>query len=421
MREMKPLGSEKLSGDDKLKRILELTYFGEKKEKTTSNKAEYIVESKTGFYTIEKEKDGFYVKKGLTESTVDYIGGMFMKNKNRFNSYNEALKRLEYLKGQDLQEATKYVLKTNKPPMDTPPSPPVNDTPPVDNSIPPIPTGEESPNPDDELPPMGGEGAPEGELPPMGGEGAPEDEKANLRSGYMEEIQKFAGKLGQELRDQKEKLESDDIKYVINMVMSAIDIDQLDDEDLEDVMSKFERDEEEFEDPDMEDDGDVPPQPENQESPEKEISEFEGFDSNMSELEEFINSSLTDDDNYFSDFAMGNEKELSEFDVNFDDTNFDEEKFGEGNFDLESYSDNDTDFEFELPDEEQNGGEEFDLDSLGNDENIEELNEFGDIEVSSDNGVDWESKLRGNKNKVKKELNIDEISNAISDALRRFK
>ena len=69
-------------------------------------------------YGIVKEKDGYYVKHGLTESTVDYIGGMFMKNKNKFSSYSDAFKRLEYIKGQDemqLQEATKYVLKQNKP------------------------------------------------------------------------------------------------------------------------------------------------------------------------------------------------------------------------------------------------------------------------------------------------------------------
>ena len=30
MAEIKPLGSEKLTGDDKLKRILDLTYYGQK-------------------------------------------------------------------------------------------------------------------------------------------------------------------------------------------------------------------------------------------------------------------------------------------------------------------------------------------------------------------------------------------------------
>ena len=62
-------------------------------------------------------------------------------------------------------------------------------------------------------------------------------------SSYMAEIQKFAGKLGQELRDQHEKLESDDIKYVLNMIISAVDLDKLSDDDLGDIAKKFEREE----------------------------------------------------------------------------------------------------------------------------------------------------------------------------------
>ena len=97
MAEYNALGSEKLKGDDKLKRILELTYFNTKnKETSTNTKAEYIKESNNGgVYGIIKEKDGYYVKKGLNESSLEYIGGMFMKNKNKFKSYAEALKRLD--------------------------------------------------------------------------------------------------------------------------------------------------------------------------------------------------------------------------------------------------------------------------------------------------------------------------------------
>ena len=113
MAEYKPLGSEKLNSDDKLKRILELTYFNNNK-KTSTSKAELVKESTSGgVFGIVKEKDGYYVKRGLNESSLDYIGGMFMKNKNRFSSYAEALKRLELLKGQEtLNEAKKYILKS---------------------------------------------------------------------------------------------------------------------------------------------------------------------------------------------------------------------------------------------------------------------------------------------------------------------
>ena len=87
MSDLKPLGSEKLQGDDKLKRILELTYFNQKNKSSNSNKAELVKESTSGgVFGIVKEKDGYYVKRGLNESSLDYIGGMFMKNKNRFSS-----------------------------------------------------------------------------------------------------------------------------------------------------------------------------------------------------------------------------------------------------------------------------------------------------------------------------------------------
>ncbi len=109
--------------DEKLKRILELTYYNTpKKTTTTSNKAEIVKESvNDAVYGIVKEKDGYYVKRGLNESSLDYIGGLFMKNKNKFSSYAEALKRMELLRGQEeLQEATKYVLKQNKPQQEAP-------------------------------------------------------------------------------------------------------------------------------------------------------------------------------------------------------------------------------------------------------------------------------------------------------------
>jgi hypothetical protein len=96
--------------------------------------------------------------------------------------------------------------------------------------------------------PTGDMPAPEGDMPPddmsMGGETTPEGGEETKRSDYMAEVQKFAGKLGQELRDQKEKMESDDIKYVLNMIISAVDLEKLDDEDLEDISKKFEPEEE---------------------------------------------------------------------------------------------------------------------------------------------------------------------------------
>jgi len=162
MSDLKPLGSERLQGDEKLKRIMEIANYGRTPKQTInrSSNVEYIKESTNGTYGIVKEKDGYYVKKGLNESSLDYIGGIFMKNKNKFSSYSEALKRLELISGQEsLQEAKKYVLKTKSsepvadeaPVEDVPAEPvddlpvddaPVDDLPPEDNAIGDVPAEE---------------------------------------------------------------------------------------------------------------------------------------------------------------------------------------------------------------------------------------------------------------------------------------
>ena len=296
MAELKPLGSEKLNGDDKLKRILELTYFNSNKNNSrSSSKPELVKESKNGgVYGVVKEKDGYYVKRGLNESSLDYIGGMFMKNKNKFSSYAEAFKRLELLKGQEeLQEATKYVLKQNKPqqeapmpeaPMDLPPAPAAD----ASGDVPP-------PSPEGEAP----MDAPSDAPPAEGGE----DEDAGKRSSYMAEAQKYAGKLGQELRDLHDRMESDDIKYILNMIISAVDLDKLSDEDIEDVAKKFEREEEEGGMGSEEPTGEEPaPSAE----PELDMNEYDS----MSALDEFVNTPMDTDEVNLSKYSIKEEGEM---------------------------------------------------------------------------------------------------------------
>jgi hypothetical protein len=271
MAEFKPLGSEKLNGDEKLKRILELTYFNNKPKKivTESVKAEIIKESKCGgFYAVVREKDGYYVKIGLTENKLDYIGGLFMKNKNKFSSYAEALKRLELVKGQDeLNEATKYVLKQNKPKEESfTPEPP------------PAPSPESEPMPSSEPMPYSEPDMSAPLAPESDGEQSPEATGSSKKSDYMAELQKFAGKLGQELRDQKERLESDDIKYVLNMVISAVDLNKLDDEDIEEIGDKFDREDE------IDDGSDYSPEPDAEPTPDEDLGE----DIEFNEKKEFL-------------------------------------------------------------------------------------------------------------------------------------
>jgi hypothetical protein len=309
MADLKPLGSEKLKADEKLKRILELTYYKDNNNnKSTTSKPEMVSESKNGgVYGIVREKDGYYVKSGLNESSLDYIGGMFMKNKNKFSSYGEAAKRLNLIQGQDeLQEATKYVLKQNSPKSEAPAPAPSMDAPA------PAPAPAPTTAPTDSIEPSGIPASDEPtSLPPSGGEEEVPGEPK--RSDYMAEVQKYAGKLGQELRDLHDRMESDDIKYILNMIISAVDLDKLSDEDIEDIAKKFEREEEEggvgMEEPTGEE-----PTP----APEETPADMNEYDS-MAALDEFVNTPMDTDEIDLSKYAIKeegmDEEEVQELDL----------------------------------------------------------------------------------------------------------
>ena len=231
MGEIKPVGSEKLKGDAKLKRILELTYFNASGESTKPS--DVIKESSSGVYGIVKEKDGYYVKRGLNENSLDYIGGMFMKNKNRCSSYGEALKKLEFLTEQEkLQEATKYVLKRPAPAV---PAPQAEAPAPMPTNEPPAPAAAPDPTAMDTADP----GVAPGPEDSLGGEedaeGAPEDP--------VKIIQTKTGRLTQKLNQYKDELESEDIKYVLGMVLAAVDLDKMEETDKDEILAKLEGDE----------------------------------------------------------------------------------------------------------------------------------------------------------------------------------
>ena len=110
----------------------------------------------------------------------------------------------------------------------------------------------------------------------------------------IKKIQKLTGKLGQKLREAKLDLESSDIKYVLNSIISALDLSNLNEEDLEDVMENFEE-LENFEvqggesEPEM---GDELPMDDDMEfadedlpieEPEEEMAEGEEFDTELDE------------------------------------------------------------------------------------------------------------------------------------------
>jgi flagellar motor protein MotB len=268
MADLKPIGSEKLKGQDKLNRIMEIARFNEVMPKTINEtaKSEYSVPLADGNnYEIVKERQGYIIKKTISESETDYIEPM--KNRKYYSSYSQAFKRLNLLAGELNRlneneegvslygEQKKFTLKTPKPvsapaaeaPMAPPSAPPAVPSP----ELPPSPMGD-----------MGGEEMP---MDDMGGEEMPMDDMGGEEMGSEEldvdvdvdteesseeqvtfkSIQKLTGKLTQKIRtlDTQEGMTSEDIKYVINMVLSAVDLTSLSEEDKEDIMAKFEEDE----------------------------------------------------------------------------------------------------------------------------------------------------------------------------------
>jgi hypothetical protein len=369
MGELKPIGSEKLAGDAKLKRILELTYYQSSSE---SKKSPVIVkETKTGVYGIVKEKDGYYVKKGLNESSLDYIGGLFMKNKNRFSSYGEAFKKADFLAEQELLvEATKYVLKTKKsePQAEAPVAKPTNEPP-----IPAAAPGDETPPPDfNEMP-----SSPEDEL---GGEETPAPEG---EEDYLKVIQKLSGKLGEKLRTYEEKLKSEDIKYVLKMVISAINLDTLEETDKEEVLDLLEPDETEESAPGSEEE--IPSEPtDTTPSPGDELGETDG----QAALEELIGTSFFEDNPDSGPYDDDDDDESDKFDVDAIDDAEKAAKFAAQ-----------QDMEKEFPDE--------DLDFEKHKKREEAAEQSGSIPYENTMSPDEE-----------KELDIDELTNMVNTSVK---
>lgn len=267
MADLKPIGSEKLTGESKIKRILEISRYKENipnniNETTRTEYSKVLSDGKE--YEIVKEKMGYVIKMRVDES-YDYIEPM--KNRKHYNSYSAALKRLNLIAKEvnrlseneeetplfNLGEQKRFTLKTPKP--QTPPPAPVSDQPvaPTEmpapmgdvtsaDDMPPVDMsqnmgGEETPMPDmgDKTPDMGDEMPDMGnEMPDMGGK-----EEVSFRT-----IQKLTGKLGQKLRmlDDTVGMTSEDVKYVLNSILSAVDLSKLEDEDREDILAKFEED-----------------------------------------------------------------------------------------------------------------------------------------------------------------------------------
>jgi hypothetical protein len=257
MADIRPLGSERLDGIDKIKRIMEIAKYKDAVSEPINENSttEYSITFADGNqYGIVKERQGYIIKQFVTEGQSDYIEPM--KNRKYFSGYSQALRKLNLmikennsLVGNDEElslfgEQKKFVLKTPKPEIEAP----VEQAPPMP-AAPPLPEPE-LPAPDATSP----EGDVDAELDmdlEMGGDQM--DAEMDVQSEPMDQeqvtfktIQKLTGKLTQKIRQfgSENDMSSEDIKYVINMVLSSVDLDSLSFEDKDEILGKFESDEE---------------------------------------------------------------------------------------------------------------------------------------------------------------------------------
>ena len=293
MADLRPLGSERLEGIDKLKRIMEIARYNEvpKNEINENSTLDYTITLADGnTYGIVRERLGYIIKKGLNESTLDYSDSI--RHRKYHRSYSEAMKKLNLVAGElnRLYENTegisligeqpeskkKFILKQNNPksglgnssapdmggmpppppapdmggtPPPPPPAPDMGGMPPSDESASFDPTGGSEPMPgmgdeEEPMPGMGDDpmmGSDEEPMPGMGDEDTSEDEETG-GTATLKTIQKLTGRLSQKIRtfDKEKGLDSQDIKYVLNSVISAIDLSKLDDEDRDNILDKLE-------------------------------------------------------------------------------------------------------------------------------------------------------------------------------------
>ncbi len=61
----------------------------------------------------------------------------------------------------------------------------------------------------------------------------------NADEPILKTVQKLTGKLTQKMRDGSNELESKDYKYVVNSILSAIDMTKVNEEDMADILNKL--------------------------------------------------------------------------------------------------------------------------------------------------------------------------------------
>ena len=319
-----------LKGQDKINRITDLMgRMTTLNESTSLSEIDFIKKGPNGIvYGIIRENHNYFIK--TTEKTsgilvsedFEYVGGVKNKYDERYHSYAEALKHLNMKfdmlnesygietgtnlfesDGVEVKEANASGLVKIKETEDTEMDPAEMEveeeggkelldeepedveeqkkvirtkvdkpTPPVDEPV------------EDEVEVDEFSMEDEGEDPfadEEGGDVMGDEDPMGEDDDTTKKIQKYTGKIGQLLRD-KDDPDAELDKYVINSIISAIDWEEIPDEDVEDIISKIEGDDEEAGEGDEFTTGDE----EVVDLDAEETEEVDPFDSELSENEE---------------------------------------------------------------------------------------------------------------------------------------
>jgi len=314
---LRPIGSEKLEGMDKIRRIMEIARYKENipQPVNENKKNEFSLSMADGnTYAIVKEKTGYIIKKTITESENDYIEPI--QERKYYSSYSQALKRLNLMakevntlvgnkkgtfifesekKKYQLDEETKYVLgglptttttttvatpapATPAPATPATPAPATSggevseQTPPTEAPAPVPAPAPEVPQEEQPIPQETGDVEPPIEGGEEGGDEMPTDEIPEPEGEEKKDeitfktLQKLTGKLTQKIRkfNEEDQMSSKDTKYIINSILSSLELDSLEDDDVEEIIDRLESIEEEDVDTDMEMDVDTEPSPEDE-------------------------------------------------------------------------------------------------------------------------------------------------------------
>jgi len=262
------INPKKIKGQDKVDRIKDLMgKMNTLNESTSLSEIENVKKGANGvIYGIVRENHNYFIKTtdktsgNLIAEDFQYIGGLQNKNLERYDSYAQALKHLNLkfdmlnesfgvkknnnlfesdavevkeanASGVIVKEEEKEVIEDQKKVIKVDaPAPPVEDEVADEEEI----SMGEDPFADEEG----------GEDEEVSMDVDVEEEGEDDGDGYTKKIQKLTGKIGQMLRD-KDEPDAELDKYVINSIISAIDWEEIPDEDVEDIIAKIEGEDEE--------------------------------------------------------------------------------------------------------------------------------------------------------------------------------